>query len=422
MRPAARPRLVCGLLAIAVLAGCAGPGVPAARDRGVSAVKASQIRTFSEFLDAAAVSATTAAQWARIARDNAIIVLNSWDYRLIPVLKRDNPRVQVWVYKDLSGVRSDDCTTASGDCGSCPEAVSDSPYLSSGLGYCWILRNQPGWLLAAAATGRPLQFRGYPHAFEADYGNAAYQQQWLRNVRADVRSHGWDGVAIDNALTTADAYGVAAKYRTDGAVQDATYSALRVIGPGLRRAGISAVFNVGYPTMFAGLWQRWLGQVDGLEQEFYLSYTAEPDATGADWLAYQDEVSSCAARGKSCWFHVGQESAPVSPQTAGYGVASYLLGADARQALAVGSTTAGLGLGAAIGAPVRPMIAAGGAFLRYFAKGVAVVNPSQISMVVQLGGIYRDAAGHAVREISLGPASGAVLRAAAAQAAANGAS
>src|ERR1700722_2034086 len=160
MRPAARPRLVCGLLAIAVLAGCAGPGVPAARDRGVSAVRASRIRTFSEFLDAAAVSAMTSGQWARIARDNAIIVLNSWDYRLIPVLKHDNPRVQVWVYKDLSGVRSDDCTTASGDCGSCPQAVHDSRYLSSGLGYCWILRNQPGWLLAAA-TGRPLQFRGY---------------------------------------------------------------------------------------------------------------------------------------------------------------------------------------------------------------------------------------------------------------------
>src|ERR1700722_13270191 len=118
MRPAARPRLVCGLLAIAV---------PAARDRGVSAVKASRIRTFSEFLDAAAVSATTAAQWARIARDNAIIVLNSWDYRLIPVLKRDNPKVQVWVYKDLSGVRSDDCTTASGDCGSCPGGVRAPP-------------------------------------------------------------------------------------------------------------------------------------------------------------------------------------------------------------------------------------------------------------------------------------------------------
>lgn len=422
MRTAAVPGLAGGLLAIAVLTGCAEPGVVTARGPGTSAAQASPVRTFSEFLDEAAIKATTNSQWARIARANAIIVLNSWDYRLIPALKRDNPKVQVWIYKDLSGVRSDDCTTASGDCGSCPAAVSDSPYLSSGLGYCWVLRNHPGWLLAAAVTGRPLQFRGYRHTFETDYGSPAYQQQWLRDVIADVRAHGWDGVAVDNALTIAGAYGVAAKYRTDARVQDATSSALHVIGPGLRQAGIKSVVNVGYPTKFAGLWQRWLGQVEGLEQEFYLSYSTQPDATGATWLAYQHELSSCAAEGKSCWFHVGLEAAAVTPQTAAYGLASYLLSANARQAFAVGSATSPPVQGAGIGAPVHPMIAVGGAFLRYFAQGVAVVNPSQGSIVVQLGGIYRDASGSSVRSIWLEPASGAVLRAAAGQAAANRAS
>ena len=31
------------------------------------------------------------------------------------------------------------------------------------------------------------------------YGNAAYQRQWVQNVLADVRDHGWDGVKVDNA-------------------------------------------------------------------------------------------------------------------------------------------------------------------------------------------------------------------------------
>ena len=58
-------------------------------------------RTFSQWLDAAQVKATTRAQWVTIARDNTIVVLNSWDFRLIPILKQANPDVQVWVYKDL---------------------------------------------------------------------------------------------------------------------------------------------------------------------------------------------------------------------------------------------------------------------------------------------------------------------------------
>jgi Hypothetical glycosyl hydrolase family 15 len=407
------------LLVIALLAGCAGNGTAIVGDRASRPAGSAPVRVFSEFLDEAAVRATTTAQWASIARSNAIVVLNSWDYDLIPVLKRANPRVEVWVYKDLSGVRTDDCTTASGECGSCPAGVTDSQFLSSGLGYCWVRRNEPAWLLTSVATAQPLRFRGYPHTWETDYGNAAYQRQWLRNVITDVRRHGWDGVAVDNALTTAGAYGVASRYRTDAAVQNATYGALRVIGPGLRRAGIRSVFNVGYPTMFAGLWQRWLSVVGGLEQEFYLSFGTQPDVTGASWLAYQSEVSSCAAASKSCWFHVGQESAPVSAQTAAYGLASYLLGADGRQAFATGSATSGTGIQDRLGIAVHPMIAAGGAYLRYFTQGVAVVNPWQVSVVVRLGGIYDGAGGRPVTVITLGPASGAVLRAAAAHSAAN---
>lgn len=365
---------------------------------------------FTQQLDEAAVHATSTAQWARIAREYAIVVLNSWDARLIPVLKDSNPKVQVWVYKDLSGIRSDDCATPTGQCASCPRGVADSTFLSSGMGYCWVRHNHPGWLLSTAGTGRPLEFRGYPRIWETDYGNRAYQRQWIRNVLADVRDHGWDGVDVDNALTTADAYGRTMKYPTNGAVQAATYSALRMVGGALRHAGVASVFNVGYATTFPGLWQRWLRPVAGLEQEFYLSFSAQPSATGRTWAAYEAEVRSCVALHKRCWFHTGGHSAPVTARTRGYALASYLLAADNRQLLALGSgTPARRARCWVLGRPLGPGRRVGEAWRRNFVGGIAVANPSMSRLSVSLGATYFVANGQAVSTVTLGPTSGAVL-------------
>ena len=374
-------------------------------------VQAGTVKTFTHLLDGAQVRAMTWAQWTTIARDNAVVVLNSWDFRLIPVLKRANPSVQVWVYKDLSGVRSDDCATRTGNCGACRSGVADSRLLSSGIGYCWLKRNHPDWLLRALGSGRPFQFRGYPHTWETDYGNRAYQRQWAADVIADVHDHGWDGVELDNALATADAYGVAAMYRSNAAVQAATYSALQEVGHALNRAGVASVANVGYATNFPGLWQRWLGPVGGLEQEFYLSFTAQPDAVGGQWGEYESEVSSCAAQYKRCWFHAGGYTAAVTAQTRGYALASLLLATDGRQLLSVGDLTSlPAALRVALGLPLSTMGQAGRAWRRSFAGGVAVVNPTRYGTVAGLGGIYLDSAGRPVSAVRLEPGSGAVLR------------
>ncbi|HUZ53168.1 MAG TPA: putative glycoside hydrolase [Streptosporangiaceae bacterium] len=368
------------------------------------------VRMFSQRLDEAAVKATSRAQWARISRENTIVVLNSWDSRLIPVLKDANPRVQVWVYKNLSGIRSDDCTTATGQCGSCPQGVADSTFLSSGMGYCWVRHNHPSWLLRAAGTRQPLEFQGYPRIWETDYGNHAYQRQWIRNVLADVRDHGWDGVDVDNALTTADAYGLASKYPTNAAVQAATYSALRIVGRALRHAGVASVFNVGYATTFPGLWERWLRQVAGLEQEFYLSFFTQPSAAGSTWAAYEAEVLSCVTQHKSCWFHTGGHMASVTPRTRGYALASYLLAADSRQLLALGSGTPISRTPCwVLGRPLGPAYRVGAASRRDFAGGIALANPSMSRLSVSLGATYFDANEQAVSTVTLGPTSGAVL-------------
>jgi hypothetical protein len=229
-------------------------------------------------------------------------------------------------------------------------------------------------------------------------------------VLADVRRHGWDGVAVDNALTRADAYGVAARYPSDAAVQTATFSALKRIGPALHAARVPSVFNVGYATMFPRLWQRWLGPVDGLEQEFYLSYSTRPNAVGPAWNAYEGEVSSCAAEHKSCWFHAGEFSPAVTPQTRIYALASYLLATDGHQLIAVGNGTPGDSWPRlTLGGRMSVMYQTGATWRRYFTGGVAVTNPSTSTSVVSLGGTYVDDRGHRVTTLILRPASGAVL-------------
>jgi hypothetical protein len=278
--------------------------------------------------------------------------------------------------------------------------------LSSGLGFCWVKRHHPDWYLRAVSSGQPFEFKGYPATWEADYGNRAYQRQWLHNVLADVRQHGWDGVKVDNALTT-DAYGQAIKYPTDAAVQRATYSALRNIGPALDRARVASVFNVGYAVQFPRLWRRWLTSVDGLQQEYYLSFSTQPSAVGAAWAAYEQEISACVAERKSCWFHSGSYSSEVTSQTRYYALTSFLLGTDGRQLLAVGNAsfippTMCSGPGPPVSTATRDP---SGLWLRHFKRGVVAVNATSSRAWIAPSGRQADSGPH----IALPAASGTVL-------------
>lgn len=388
-------------------------GLPGRAVPGVAVLPSSngQLRTFSEWLDEGQVKQMTAAEWTAVARRNSVVVLNSWDFRLIPLLKRANPKLEVWVYKDLSGIRSDDCTTSQGSCGRCRRGMTDSTFLSSGMGYCWAVHHHPRWFLRSAVTGRPFQFKNYPQIWATDYGSPSYQRRWVQNVLSDVQAHSWDGVAVDNALTTATAYGVAAKYRSDSSVQAATYSALVRIGKALRKAGVASVVNVGYATRFPGLWQRWLRPVGGLEQEFFLGGPPGPAATGTAWRGYEQEIASCVAQRKSCWFKPGDVALTG---TSRYALASYLIVASGRQLLGVPNVPSAASVAARcwqLGAPKGSRARLGLAWRRFFKHGVAIVNSTGEMLTVPTGGPYLDQHGHNVTAVTLPPASSAVLRA-----------
>src|ERR1022692_3260796 len=75
--------LVVALAEIGAASGGRAPSLPATGNHGTPAV-----RTFAQALDEAQVRATAKARWVTIARDNTIVVLNSWDFRLIPILRQ----------------------------------------------------------------------------------------------------------------------------------------------------------------------------------------------------------------------------------------------------------------------------------------------------------------------------------------------
>ena len=191
---------------------------------------------------------------------------------------------------------------------------------------------------------------------------------------------------MDNALTTADAYGLAAKYPTDSSVQAAMYSMLEVVGPALQSAGVSAVANVGYAPEFPGLWQRWLGPVSGLEQEYFLSWSDGPDVTGSQWQTYEDEVTSAAAAHKMIYAHVGAYDT-TNTALLDYGLASYLLGSDGQGVFGFSSTTQDYpeyhyNLGSPTGAYyARP----DGSLERDFTNGSVVVNPAAGTGSINVG-------------------------------------
>jgi hypothetical protein len=62
-----------------------------------------------------------------------------------------------------------------------------------------------------------------------------------------------------------------------------------------------------------------------------------------------------------------------------------------------------------LGTPTGAYFANSSAFQRRFTKGTVVVNPSDATVKVSLGGAYLDSGGHVVRSITLGPHGAAIL-------------
>ncbi|MBB5953617.1 hypothetical protein FHS29_000187 [Saccharothrix tamanrassetensis] len=347
------------------------------------------------------------------AKRHKYIVLNAWEGDLLKKLKASNPKVQVFVYKDLSSTRSYACRNG-----------VDDKYLPAGVGYCVADKNHPEWFLRKS-DGKRFEYDGYRGHWQMDIGNTAYQDAWATNVIADAKETGFDGVFMDNALFPCDAYHPKVcpeKYPTNEAFQAAYTSMLANMKGRFAEAGLTTVANLSNARLYDGAWDAYTEHLDGGFDEWWLVFgnnnlLAEYDR---GWSRQVAQLASNEERGKITWVqpHFGQgQDGPLR-----YAMASYYLAVGNKAAIAEMEQTDGYGdptarhpmydwdIGTAA-EPYRPV--APNVFRRDFTCGTVIVNanPSKSAAVkVELDEAHLDERGWRVSTVSLPGTSGTILR------------
>jgi hypothetical protein len=343
------------------------------------------------------------------------VVMQPWEADRIPDLRAKNPDIEILMYQDASATDATACTAA--EDGTCTQDLDQLP---AGVGYWWAQENNPEWFLRTE-EGEILEWSDYPGLHPMDIANPEYQQTWLANVRAELDSADWDGVMLDDTLTTLShpTYGDATSptIPDDAAMYDATTSFLAAVGPALHDAGYLAVPNV---TVDADNWRstldQWTPYVSGWENEYLVKYGLgwEERFGGAEWQWRVDLLDWGAEH------HV-----PIIPVTYGsvddlatqtYHRATWLLawnGEDGASMYVPEEEDTSFWLPNAVIDVGQPVAAraeiAPGVFLRRYDEGVVVVNSGDEPAHVPLGGRYLDGDTR-LDTVDLGARSAAVLR------------
>jgi hypothetical protein len=335
------------------------------------------------------------------------VVLHSWDAWRIPALKAANPRLKLLVYKNASMTVSYAVRNGKDH---------DSP---AGIGYVYADRNHPEWFLRDRA-GRRIESGAYHDLWLMDVGNPEYQRTWLRNVAAEVVLAGWDGVALDD-VNTSPAYHAGertvAAYPTDVSYAAAMRSFLARVGPALRARGKLALPNIAtaWPSG-PRYWRDWIRFTSGGILEYWTKWGsgAADHFTGDGWAYRQQFLRLTQQAGK---IFLGVTYAPKSDvRSMAFARASFLLDWNGGPSALIFEPSSPEAQDpydptwtVSIGTPRGPKIAVGGAWRRDYSGGIVVVNPSEATMAVRLGGAFVRKGGGTVTSVTLAPATGLVL-------------
>jgi hypothetical protein len=297
---------------------------------------------------------------------------------------------------------------------------------STGVPYAEAKRN--GWLLKNA-SGKLLVNRSHPGNYVGNVGSAAYQRAWVRNVSRFLKSHGDDGIMIDDVLADLVplAGAEAAAYPTQQAWAAAQLSFIRAVGPALRARGYYVLAsasgyvpgdpgdNTGATT--ASWWRKLNRYVSGLMNEYYGEIpdgsnrlrSAGPSWT-QNWSGWQQLVGIAQSRGHDfvglTWGRPGDTRSMI------YGKASFLLDWDGHGgAFVYAPTSNGDAWNGAwtqnLGRPLGHKRAVGAGWIRRYRRGVVLLNPSASSAQrFSLRGRYP------VKTVTLQPTTGLIVRAA----------
>jgi Hypothetical glycosyl hydrolase family 15 len=319
--------------------------------------------------------------WVSTQRNNYVILKDA-HLSQARQMKAANPSLQILVYKNLTGSRTD-CTTPTSNC-------------TAGVTYQQADSQHPEWFLLNK-QGQRIRFNDYQDLWAMDVGSPSYQAQWAENVVTEIQRDGWDGVFLDDTNATMkyhyDPTNIA-KYPSDSAWQGATRSAIANIAPRIGVAGKFTIANLGGWLDYPSVGDSWLQYLDGAMQEHFAKWGSSAGSGYADQGTWQIELNSAKYAQSQGKIFLGEtNSADGDRVAARYGWASILLATMGSAHFALhGNYTYENWFPEydyAIGIPTGPeKTDANGVHRRVFKNGIVVVNPTGGQLSANLGGTY----------------------------------
>jgi Hypothetical glycosyl hydrolase family 15 len=313
---------------------------------------------------------------------------------------------------------------------------SDSTSAECGVSYSDALAND--WILKDA-SGNPVHYKGTA-AVLTDIGNSAYQQRFIADIDADLRTHpGIDGVFIDDVTGSLIGSGtpVSTKYPDNASYRAAMLSFVRAVGPALKAKGWyvsvnASILDGAIESTTGTAWDGsqyiwWVNQiapsVDGIAMEHWQQNWDSTDSvrttgsTGSQaWDGWQRVAVAVQARHKD---FLAVEQGPLDDTSkATYLRASFLLAWKPGGGFFLYTDDYdGDGdpwnrvANPAIGRPVEAAQRVGVGFRRTFSRGIVILNPSPATaQTFEFRRRYVLSAGVATRSVTLPPKSGLILR------------
>jgi Hypothetical glycosyl hydrolase family 15 len=372
----------------------------------------------------------------------SVVVMNAWQaapgsssYLSPAQIHADNPATKVAMYADGPGVQSD-CTTLAETQTTC----------GTGIGMYDVNNGHPDWLLRDS-SGNPITFAGYPWMYVGDFGSNTFRQQWVSNVVYRAKTLGFDGVSIDDILSSFSGLTggvVPAKYPTQNAWDQAMLGFIQFVSSALRAQGLyvgAEVFgwndaggssnNDG--SADAAWWQQVAPSLNAIFCEYFeqnpnnlaQSYdNAHQNWTG-NWDGWLKLIDVAQSAGADFWGLDYSTDTTADQRIMTYGKASFLLKwngsptgvffwQNGRDAVS-GTNPWDPNWTMDIGTPVSAMYSVGtGGFRRDYTAGIVIVNPMQTTQTFDLGGTYTTQSGVSVTSVTLGPTTAAILHSTAA--------
>ena len=270
-----------------------------------------------------------------------------------------------------------------------------------------------GWLLRDSG-GAVVESDDYDGMVLADVGDRSYQQEWLQNVLALLRSTRAEGVFIDDVMSDLRSWTKGrlypAKYPDQPSWANAMASFLEAVGPTLEARGYYVLVNAdgylsGNPDSNNGSttvawWQRLAPNVNGLLNEYWVQNptdfgqlrTVGPD-WNQRWDAWQGLVS-VAQRAGADFFGLTYGS-PTDFRSMRFGRASFLLDWNGKGGSFAYDTHERAdpynpAWTAELGRPLRRKIQlAEGVWRRRFERAIVVVNATSAPVSVLVSGVRR---------------------------------